>query len=65
MRLIGIGRLILKKLKGRFELNKATVGKMLKSQEVLQIARNEAAKLGEIETEYVGTQRVWVKGKEQ
>lgn len=50
--------------KGKFELNKETVKKMLKSEEVMNIAKNEAEKRGDIEEEYVGTQRCWVKGKE-
>ncbi len=37
---------------------------MLKSEEVMNIAKNEAEKLGEITEEFVGTQRVWVKGEE-
>jgi hypothetical protein len=52
----------LNKSKGKFELNKETVRKILKSQEVMEAARKEAAKLGDIETEYIGTQRVWIKG---
>ena len=52
------------KSKGKFELNKETVKKMLKSEEVMNIAKNEAEKLGEITEEFVGTQRVWVKGDE-
>lgn len=38
---------------------------MLRSKEVEEIALKEANKLGTIETNYVGINRVWVKGTEQ
>lgn len=60
----GIKRYILKNSKGKFELDKAMVKKMLQSDEVMKIAIKEAQKKGEITEEYVGTQRVWVKGRE-
>lgn len=50
--------------KGRFELNRAGIKAILQSEEAMAIARQEAQKKGEITDEYVGTQRVWVKGKE-
>lgn len=53
------------KLKGKFELNKDAIGKMLKSQPVLEVAEKEAKKLGDVETSYIGTQRVWVRGIEE
>ncbi len=37
---------------------------MLQSAEVMAIAKAEAEKRGEITEEFVGTQRVWVKGRE-
>lgn len=55
----------MKQSKGRFELNKKGVKALLKSEECMKIAKEEAEKKGEIDTEYVGTQRVWVQGKEQ
>ena len=50
------------KSKGRFEVNYATVGKILKSKEVAEIVEKEANKLGEADTVYTGTQRTWAKG---
>ncbi len=50
--------------KGKFELNRDGVKAMLQSAEVMAIAKAEAEKRGEITEEYVGTQRVWVKGRE-
>lgn len=50
------------KSKGRFEVNYATVGKILKSKEVAEIVEKEANKLGEVDTVYTGTQRTWAKG---
>jgi len=38
---------------------------MLKSEEVMQVALKEGAKLGKVEEQYIGTQRVWVKGREK
>jgi len=38
---------------------------MLKSEEVMKIAVSEGSKLGNIEEQYVGTQRAWVKGTEK
>lgn len=55
----------MKNLKGEFKLNTRTVNKMLKSQEVMNVAEKEGAKLGTVEERYVGTQRVWVKGVEK
>lgn len=55
----------MKDSKGEFKLNTRTVNKMLKSEEVMQIALKESAKLGTVEEQYIGTQRVWVKGKEK
>ena len=55
----------MKDSKGKFKLDTRTVGKMLKSEEVKQIAEKEAAKIGTIEEEFIGTQRVWVKGTEK
>ena len=52
------------KSKGKFELNRAGVKALLQSDACLKIARQEAEKKGEIDTEYIGTQRAWVKGKE-
>ena len=54
----------MKNSKGKFELDKAMVKKMLQSDEVMKIAIKEAQKKGEITEEYIGTQRVWVKGRE-
>lgn len=54
----------MKQSKGKFELNREGVKKLLQSDACLKIARQEAEKKGEIDTEYVGTQRAWVKGKE-
>lgn len=51
--------------KGRFELNRDGIKAILQSAEAMAIARQEAQKKGEIVDEYVGTQRVWVKGKEE
>lgn len=51
------------KSKGRFEVNYATVGKILKSKEVAEIVEKEANKLGEVDTVYTGTQRTWAKGR--
>lgn len=51
--------------KGRFELNRDGIKAMLQSSEVMEIAKREAEKRGEVTEEFVGTQRVWVKGKEQ
>ena len=51
--------------KGRFELNREGMKAILQSSEAMAIARQEAQKKGEIVDEYVGTQRVWVKGKEE
>lgn len=62
MLLIGIGRSILKESKGKFELNTSFVNKILKSEEIKNIARAEAQKLGEIDTEYCSNERVWIKG---
>lgn len=50
--------------KGKFELNRDGVKAMLQSAEVMAIAKSEAEKRGEITEEFVGTQRVWVKGRE-
>lgn len=50
--------------KGKFELNRDGVKAMLQSAEVMAIAKAEAEKRGEITEEFVGTQRVWVKGRE-
>lgn len=50
--------------KGKFELNRDGVKAMLQSAEVMAIAKAEAEKRGEIIEEFVGTQRVWVKGRE-
>ena len=52
------------KSKGRFELNRAGIKAILQSQECQNIARQEAAKLGEVTDEYIGTQRAWVRGTE-
>lgn len=55
----------MKKRKDKFfEINYRTIQKMLKSEEVMSIAKSEAEKRGEITEAYVNTQRVWVKGKE-
>lgn len=50
--------------KGKFELNRDGVKAMLQSAEVMAIAKSQAEKRGEITEEFVGTQRVWVKGRE-
>ena len=50
--------------KGKFELNRDGVKAMLQSAEAMAIAKAEAEKRGEITEEFVGTQRVWVKGRE-
>lgn len=50
--------------KDKFELNRDGVKAMLQSAEVMAIAKAEAEKRGEITEEFVGTQRVWVKGRE-
>lgn len=50
--------------KGKFELNRDGVKAMLQSAEVVAIAKAEAEKRGEITEEFVGTQRAWVKGRE-
>lgn len=50
--------------KGKFELNRDGVKAMLQSAEVMAIAKAEAEKRGEITEEFIGTQRVWVKGRE-
>lgn len=50
--------------KGKFELNRDGVKAMLQSAEVMAIAKAEAEKRGEITEEFVGTQRAWVKGRE-
>lgn len=47
----------------KFTLNRDTVKKMLKSKEVEDIALKEAEKLGYVDTNYVGVNRVWVKGE--
>ena len=52
------------KSKGRFELNRAGIKAILQSQECLNIAREEAAKRGEVTDEYIGTQRAWARGIE-
>ena len=39
--------------------------KILKADEVMNIALKEGAKLGDIEEQYIGTQRAWVKGAEK
>jgi len=54
----------LSRSKGRFELNRAGIKAILQSQECQDIAREEAAKLGEVTDEYIGTQRVWARGIE-
>ena len=50
--------------KGRFELNRAGIKAILQSQECQDIARQEAAKRGEVTDEYIGTQRAWARGIE-
>lgn len=52
----------MKESKGKFELNTSFVNKILKSEEIKNIARAEAQKLGEIDTEYCSNERVWIKG---
>ena len=52
-------------LKGKFKLNTRTVNKILKSDKVMEIAKKEGAKIGNVEESYIGTQRVWVKGEEK
>ena len=54
----------MKDSKGKFELNTRTVNKILKSDKVMEIAKKEASKIGTVEEQYIGTQRVWVKGVE-
>lgn len=54
----------MKDLKGKFVLNTRTVNKMLKSDKVMEIALKEAEKIGTINEQFIGTQRVWVKGEE-
>lgn len=51
--------------KGKFKLNTRTVNKILKSDKVMQIALKEGAKMGTVEEQYIGTQRVWVKGQKK
>lgn len=46
-------------------MNRAGIKAILQSSEAMEIAKREAEKKGEVTEEYVGTQRVWVKGKEQ
>jgi len=46
-------------------LNKPGIKAILQSSEAMEIAKREAEKRGEVTEEVVGTQRVWVKGKEQ
>lgn len=53
----------MKNSKGKFKLNTRTVNKMLKSDKVMQVALKEAGKIGTVEEQYIGTQRVWVKGE--
>ena len=53
----------MKESKGKFELNKDGVKALLQSQACLDIARKEAEKMGELDSDYVGTQRAWAKGK--
>ena len=50
--------------KGKFELNRDGIKAMLQSAEAMAIAKAEAEKRGIITEEFVGTQRVWVKGRE-
>ena len=54
----------MKDSKAKFELNTRTINKMLKSEEVLEVALKEAEKIGTVEEHYIGTQRVWVGGTE-
>lgn len=54
----------MKSSKDKFEVDYQAVGRVLKSQEVMEVAVKEAEKIGEIEEKYVGTQRVWVGGRE-
>ena len=50
---------------GKFVVNTETVGKILKSDEIMQIGLDLAAdKFQTIETNYVGTQRCWIEGIE-
>lgn len=51
--------------KDRFEVDYQAVGRILKSQEIMDVAIKEAEKIGNIEEKYVGTQRVWVGGREE
>ena len=49
---------------GDFVPNSAGIFAMMQSQPCQEIARREAEKRGEITDEYIGTQRVWVRVKE-
>ena len=55
----------MKDSKGKFVLNTRTINKILKSDKVMEIAVKEANKIGTVEEQYIGTQRVWVKGEEK
>jgi len=50
--------------KGKFVLNKPGIKAMLQSQEVQEMLKREGEKRGEVTEEFVGTQRAWVKVKE-
>lgn len=50
--------------KGKFILNRAGIKAILQSQVCQDIAREEAAKRGEVTDEYIGTQRAWARGTE-
>ena len=45
-------------------MNRAGIKAILQSQECQDIARQEAAKRGEVTDEYIGTQRAWARGTE-
>lgn len=42
-------------------LNRSYIRKLLKSEETMRECEKAASKTGEVDTEYVGTQRCWVK----
>lgn len=50
--------------KGKFVLNRAASRRFFSRRNLKDIARQEAAKRGEVTDEYIGTQRAWAKGIE-
>lgn len=48
--------------KGKFKLNSKGVKELLQSQQCQAVCKSEAAKMGDLTEEYVGTQRAWAIG---